>query len=133
MNKSDGELISAAIRTQSEYLSSLKYIKQRTQQWKIPVKRVSSLTKEGIEDLWSTISSFHHFTLESGQFMSRRKEQQRAWLHTHLQEAIMKAFTGTQGLDRVLLEAEKSVMNGVTSPGAACDQVMQKYREILKQ
>ena len=132
VNKSDGELIPAAIRTQSEYLSSLKYVRQRTHKWQIPVKRVSSLTKEGIEDLWKSFSHFREVTLETGQLLLRRKEQQRAWLHAHLQEAVMKAFANTEGLDKVIQEAEQNVMNGVISPGSACDDVMKKYRHIVK-
>ncbi|XP_047737895.1 methylmalonic aciduria type A protein, mitochondrial-like [Hyalella azteca] len=132
VNKSDGDLLPAAMRTQADYLSSLKYARPRWRDWRVPVLRVSSVTCEGLEKLWATMTSYRKLMLTSGQLLQRRREQQRTWLHSHLQEAVMTEFMNTGGMAAVLADMEKKVSAGIVTPGNACDELVLKYKQLLK-
>jgi len=129
VNKSDGELVPAAIRTQSEYLSSLKYVRHRSLHWRVPVLRVSSLQRTGLEELWSSVQAFRSRMLETEQLVARRRQQQKAWLHSHLREALMQAFLQAPGVAGALREQEQRVLKGVTTPGRAAGVVLARYTE----
>ena len=73
VNKSDGAMIPAAIRTQSEYLSALKYSRHRSAHWGVPVMRVSSLRGEGMGEVWETCEGFREKMLLTEQLVSRRR------------------------------------------------------------
>ncbi|KAF2368632.1 SIMIBI class G3E GTPase ArgK/MeaB, partial [Trinorchestia longiramus] len=124
VNKSDGDLAAAAMRTQSDYLSSLKYARPRWHGWRVPVLRVSSLTGEGLENLWSTMTQFKSHMFSSGQFLQRRRDQQKTWLHSHLLDAVLEAFKNTSGMSEALAEMERKVVNGLVTPGSACDALI---------
>ncbi|KAG0711875.1 Methylmalonic aciduria type A, mitochondrial [Chionoecetes opilio] len=124
VNKSDGDLVPAARRMQYEYISALKFIRPKSKHWKTPVKRISSLTQEGIPELWELMQEFRHTMEESGEFVERRKTQRRAWLWTHLKDNLVSAFVGTPGMRERIREAETRAMEGVVSPGDAADQLL---------
>lgn len=131
VNKSDGELVSAAMRTQSEYLSSLKYTRKRTRDWQVPVLRVSSLQAQGIAELWDVAAQFRRVMLETEQLVQRRRQQQKAWLHTHLQEALIDAFISTPGINTIVKQQEHNILQGMTTPGKASDFIIATYKEFL--
>jgi len=132
VNKSDGDLVPAAMRTQAEYLSSLKYTRHRSQHWRVPVLRVSSLQRTGLEQLWRAVEDFRRSMLETEQLVRRRKAQQKAWLHSHLQREAMQALLGAAGVRQELELQEARVEEGLTTPGKAADAVMRRYLECVK-
>ncbi|MPC21887.1 Methylmalonic aciduria type A, mitochondrial [Portunus trituberculatus] len=124
VNKSDGDLVAAARRMQYEYISALKFIRPKSASWKTPVKRISSLTQDGIPELWQVMLEFRHSMERSGEFVGRRRTQRRAWLWTHLKDNLVAAFRDTPGMMQRIREAEGRAMEGVVSPGDAADQLL---------
>ncbi|XP_076033460.1 mitochondrial ribosomal protein L16 isoform X3 [Oratosquilla oratoria] len=133
VNKSDGDLVAAAHRMQYEYISALKYIRSRNKQWKAPVKRVSSVTGEGIEELWEILQKYRKTMENSGDFLSRRQTQQKSWMWTHLNENLMSVFMQTYGMKQILKERERQVMLGMISPGDAADSLLQEFLKTINQ
>ncbi|XP_063841879.1 methylmalonic aciduria type A homolog, mitochondrial-like [Scylla paramamosain] len=124
VNKSDGDLVAAARRMQYEYISALKFIRPKSACWKTPVRRISSLTQEGIPELWQVMLEFRRTMEDSGEFVGRRKTQRRAWLWTHLRDNLLAAFRDTPGMRERIQEAEVQAMEGTVSPGDAADQLL---------
>ncbi|KAK3863031.1 hypothetical protein Pcinc_031157 [Petrolisthes cinctipes] len=133
INKSDGDLVPAAMRMQYEYISALKYIRPKTQHWSTPVKRISSLTGEGIPELWNLILKHRTAMEESREFESRRRLQQRAWLWTHLKDNLMSSFMAAPNMKNILKDMEEEVMKGTISPGDAADVLLQQHLQALHQ
>ena len=130
VNKSDGDLVPSAVRTQGEYMSSLKYIRQRSRDWKVPVLRVSSLQKDGICDLWSSMKDFRSIKMANGEFLLKRQQQQKTWLHNHLHDAVMDVFMKSPGVSAYVNYIENKVTSGLITPGNACDEIIEYYRNI---
>ncbi|KAG7170735.1 Methylmalonic aciduria type A protein-like 1 [Homarus americanus] len=133
VNKSDGDLIPAARRMQYEYISALKYIRPKSKHWSIPVKRISSLTGEGIDELWDLMQKYRKIMEDCGKFVSCRRSQRRAWLWTHLKDSLVSTFINSSGLKEKIDQIEQEVMDGVLSPGDAADILLQEHIDVLKQ
>ncbi|XP_067661428.1 methylmalonic aciduria type A protein, mitochondrial-like [Haliotis asinina] len=127
INKSDGDLVAAARRIQAEYVSALKFMRQRSKVWKPKVKRISSLTKEGIPELWNIMVNYKTLTFESGELRMKREKQLKIWMWNHIQDYIMEAFYKQEGVAKKMDHLEKMVVRGVITPGHAADVLLKTF------
>lgn len=132
VNKSDGDLIPAARRMQYEYISALKYIRPKSKHWSTPVKRVSSISGEGIPELWDLMQKYKNDMVSSGEFIKRRQTQRRAWLWTHLKDSLVSSFVSSPGMKTKIREVEHKVMEEVLTPGDGADYLLQLHVDDLK-
>nr|XP_045581578.1 methylmalonic aciduria type A protein, mitochondrial-like [Procambarus clarkii] len=132
VNKSDGDLIPAARRMQYEYISALKYIRPRSKHWSTPVKRISSVTGEGIPELWQLMQMYKKSMEDCGEFLTRRRSQRQTWLWTYLKDSLISAFINAPGLRETINQIEDKVMDGVISPGDAADILIRQHIDSLK-
>lgn len=128
ITKADGDLLPAARRIQTEYLSALKLVRRALNYpWRPRVLRVSSLENEGIEELWDTMKEFHGVMKDTGEFENRRSDQQRTWLWTHLQWQLMHRFQSDAKMFEAISEAEEKVKEGKIAPGTASDWLIDSF------
>lgn len=132
VNKSDGDLVPAARRMQYEYVSALKYIRPKNKHWSVPVKRISSVTREGIPELWNLMQKHRKIMEDCGDFVSRRKTQQQAWLWSHLKDSLVSAFVSAPAMKEKIRMMEIKVIDGMLSPGDAADILLQQHIDELK-
>ncbi|EFX75918.1 hypothetical protein DAPPUDRAFT_226202 [Daphnia pulex] len=92
VNKADGDLMEAAMRMQYEYSSSLKFMRPISPNWRPKVLKVSSLTKEGLPELWALMQEFHQTMLRTGELLETRRKQQRVWMWNYITQHIMQVF-----------------------------------------
>jgi LAO/AO transport system kinase len=110
VNKADGDLMEAAMRMQYEYTSSLKFMRPISPNWRpkvltltikslnqfskdfvlFKVLKVSSLTKEGLPELWAVMQEFHQTMLRTGELLETRRKQQRVWMWNYITQHIMQ-------------------------------------------
>ena len=90
VNKADGDLAEAAMRMQYEYTSSLKFMRPISANWKPRVLKVSSITGDGIPELWSVMKQFHRVMNETGELLETRRKQQCIWMWNHITQLILQ-------------------------------------------
>ncbi|RXG53337.1 Methylmalonic aciduria type A protein, mitochondrial [Armadillidium vulgare] len=129
VNKSDGDLINAAMRVQYEYISALKYMPQKCLYWKPVVKRVSSVTGEGIKELWEIMINFKEKIITKGEFKRKREHQQKAWMWTHIQDNVANTFLKIPAIQEAIKVCESQVIGEVITPGQAADIILLKIIE----
>lgn len=54
--------------------------------------KVSSLTKEGIPELWTVMQEFHQKMIKTGELFETRRKQQRVWMWNYITQHIMQVF-----------------------------------------
>jgi LAO/AO transport system kinase len=54
--------------------------------------KVSSLTKEGLPELWSVMQEFHETMLKTGELVETRRKQQRVWMWNYITQHIMQVI-----------------------------------------
>ncbi|KAK3740727.1 hypothetical protein RRG08_048970 [Elysia crispata] len=127
VTKCDGDLLPAARRIQSEYISALKFMRPRSRVWKPQVTQVSSLEKTGIPELWDLTQEFRRLRLESGELLATRRKQLRLWLSSHVKDHIMARFQQHSQVHALLPSMEKMVMDGHITPGLAADYLLEVF------
>lgn len=127
VTKCDGDLLPAARRIQSEYISALKFMRPRSRVWKPKVTRVSSLEMTGVSELWGLTQEFKQKRLESGEFLATRRKQLRLWLASHVKDHIMGRFHKHPRVHALLPTMEQMVMDGNITPGLAADYLLEVF------
>jgi LAO/AO transport system kinase len=80
VNKTDGELESAARRTAADYSLALSVLRPRTQAWKVPVQLCSALIGQGVPEVWDHVERYMAALRSTGEITMRRTEQARVGL-----------------------------------------------------
>ncbi|XP_064636890.1 methylmalonic aciduria type A protein, mitochondrial-like [Lineus longissimus] len=132
INKSDGDLIPAARRIQSEYSSALRLIRRKNKAWRPKITRVSSKFGDRISDLWDIMEDFRETMLEEGELELRRKRQQKIWMWSQIKENILDMFRSSKQVKAVIPDLETRVMKGVITPGLAADILMREFKKSLE-
>ncbi|KAK4014426.1 hypothetical protein OUZ56_026949 [Daphnia magna] len=127
VNKADGDLVQAALRMQYEYTSSLKFMRPISQNWKPKVIKVSSLTGEGIPELWAVMQEFHQTMIKTGELFETRRKQQRVWMWNYITQHIMQVFREDPRVKSHIQEMEKNVEEGLMSAGQAAEILLRRF------
>ncbi|XP_046642451.1 methylmalonic aciduria type A homolog, mitochondrial-like [Daphnia pulicaria] len=127
VNKADGDLMEAAMRMQYEYTSSLKFMRPISPNWRPKVLKVSSLTKEGLPELWAVMQEFHQTMLRTGELLETRRKQQRVWMWNYITQHIMQVFREDPRVKRDIHEMEKNVEQGCMTAGEAAEILLHHF------
>ncbi|KAG1710485.1 Methylmalonic aciduria type A, mitochondrial [Nymphon striatum] len=127
VNKADGDLIPAARKIQTEYSSALRLMRPKTKFWRPKVKRVSSVTKTGLIELWDEIEDFRDIMIENNQLHQRRSQQRRVWMWNYINENILELFRNHPSIKESISNLEKDVISGKIMPGNAADLLISKF------
>ena len=72
VNKADGDLADAALRTAADYRNALRLLRPPSPNWRVAVERCSALTGEGIPEVWRTVERYREVLGATGEIASRR-------------------------------------------------------------
>ena len=91
VNKADGDLKPAAMRTCADYSGALRLLRHRPQDPDGFPKAVtvSALEEQGLRDAWDEMTKLTDWRREQGHFDSRRAEQQRYWFEEEVRQALL--------------------------------------------
>ena len=91
VNKADGDLKPAAMRTCADYSGALRLLRLRPQDPDGFPKAVtvSALEEQGLKDAWDEMTKLTDWRREQGHFDSRRAEQQRYWFEEEVRQALL--------------------------------------------
>lgn len=131
INKSDGDLIPAARRIQTEYTSALKFIRPKSKSWRPCTARVSSVTKEGLPELWEKMKEYRDKLTLSGDLERRRVKQHVKWMQNHVNDNIKALFSEHPAVKRMTPKLEFLVEKGAITPGYAADIILHEFSRSL--
>jgi LAO/AO transport system kinase len=123
VNKADGDNIKRATQAAGEYRSALHILTPRSEHWQPPVVTYSALTGSGIDVLWRKILDHRKAMIASGEFASRRREQQVKWMWSMLEQRIMARLRSDPSVRTKVKRIEAEVAAGRISPALAADQI----------
>lgn len=88
---------------------------------------MSSQTGQGVPELWDVMLRYHDAMLSSGELRTRRREQQKVWLWSLIQENALRHFQEHPEVRAALPEMERRVARGDVSPGLAADLLLRAF------
>jgi len=127
VNKADGDLVEAAFRMKYEYTSALKFMRPISKNWKPKVLRISSLTKDGLPELWDVMKEFHQTMIQTGEIYETRRKQQRVWMWNHITQHIIQVFRNDPKVKIHIRDIERQVELGLVTPGHAAETLLSYF------
>jgi len=129
VNKSDGEELSLARRTQSDYAHALALLRPARAGWHAKVLPASALTGQGIAEVWQAVLE-HQTTLEAaGELAAKRRSQARAWMWSLVDETLRDGFRDHPAVAERIPVLEREVEEQKTTPAAAARALLEAFRD----
>lgn len=128
INKADGDNIKKANQAKLEFNRALHLFPPKKSNWQPKVTTCSAITKEGISEIWNTISDYTETTSATGFFQERRKEQNQFWMMETIDEHLKSNFYNHPEIIGQLVQIKKAVQNDEISPFAAAQFLLNEYK-----
>lgn len=119
VNKSDGDNKHRAFVARGDYEQILHYLRPATRGWTSRAYTCSSITGEGVGEIWQVIERFKETLQESGYFNERRQEQTLAWVRQMVDEYIYNLVYQNAGVQAKIVEVNNEVSAEVIPPTMA--------------
>src|SRR6056297_1369542 len=126
INKADGDLKAAAVRTCADYAGALRLLRKRPQDPKGFPKAmtVSALEEAGFEPAWHEMQALTDWRRENGFFDTRRAEQARYWFGEEVRHALLAQLeTGVARAEMARLA--EAVAEGEIAIGLAAREMVE--------
>ncbi|MFP4569431.1 methylmalonyl Co-A mutase-associated GTPase MeaB [Rhodosalinus sp.] len=124
VNKADGDLKAAAVRTCADYAGALRLLRRRPEDPEDFPKAltVSALTGEGLDAAWAEMQALADWRRRHGHFAARRAAQDEAWFAAEVREGLLARLTRDPATRARMAEMTARVRAGEMTPeGAAAD------------
>ena len=132
INKADGDNINKAKLAKTEFNRALHLFPAKNSGWIPSVSTCSSMTKEGINEVWDNIAQYVTLVKENHYFENKRQEQNQYWMLETINEQLKNNFYNLPEIIELLETNKKAVSNNELSPFAAAMQLLDKYSECNK-
>lgn len=127
INKADGDNLIKARAARMEYEQALHYLAPATKGWTTHAYTCSSLTGDGIPEIWGVIEDFCETTKGSGVFQARRQSQVRDWLHVMVEEELKARFYQHPNVLYILPTLEQAVIDGAMPVTTAAKELLKGF------
>ncbi|MDF2140913.1 methylmalonyl Co-A mutase-associated GTPase MeaB [Paenirhodobacter sp. CAU 1674] len=126
VNKADGDLKPAAMRTVSDYAGALRLLRKRPQDPEGFPKAlpVSALAEDGLAKAWDEMRTLAEWRRENSHFARRRAEQSRHWFETEVREGLLARLTADAAVRAKLQALGDAVAAGQAAPAAAAAEML---------
>src|SRR5436305_294009 len=123
INKADGDNVKRANLAAAEYRRALHILTPRSELWHPPVITYSALTGSGIDGLWQKILDHRGAMNASGEFASRKRQQQVKWLWSMLEQRMLARLRADPTVRAKDKKIEAEVADGRIAPALAAEQI----------
>ncbi len=127
INKADGENITKAELTASQYRNAIHYIQPYTEGWEARVLTCSAIKGINIDTIWNLINEYIAFLKENDLFDKRRNQQILEWVYSIIQEELIQNFYNDAKVKSKIKEIEPKVLSGATTPTSAVSELLNTY------
>ena len=125
VNKADGDLKPAAMRTMADYAGALRLLRRRPQDPDGFPKAmcVSALQDDGLGTAWAEMQALTAWRRANGHWAGRRAEQARHWFEEEVRQGLLAALTRAPARD-LLVALGADVARGSLTPEAAAAELL---------
>jgi len=131
VNKADGDLKPAAIRTCADYAGALRLLRKRPQDPEGFPKAmtVSALEEEGLKTAWTEMQALAEWRREAGHFDARRAQQARHWFEEEVRHGLLARLDSDPEMRARLSELGEKVAQGEASIAGAARDMLSALRQ----
>jgi len=110
VHKADGDRRALAESSRAEFELALHYLQPATEGQTAGAYTASSVTGEGIDEIWHVIEEFHARLSADGGLRRRRREQERTWMHQLILERLRADFLARPEVQALLPRLEQAIL-----------------------
>ena len=125
VNKADGDMKAAALRTCADYAGAVHLLRRRAQDPEgFPkVSPVSALTLDGLATAWADMQALADWRKATGHWTAARTAQSRHWFEAEVRYGLLTVLT-KEPLQSLMAAKSDEVARGLLSPEAAAMAVL---------
>ena len=127
INKADGDNINKSRLAKAEFNRALHLFPAKKSGWIPMASTCSSYTKEGIMEIWETITKFKTLIHSNNYFEQKRHEQNQFWMLETINTQLQSNFYNHPKIIKLLEKNKKAVQNDEISPFAAAMNLLNAY------
>ncbi|MGO4913890.1 methylmalonyl Co-A mutase-associated GTPase MeaB [Pseudogemmobacter sp. W21_MBD1_M6] len=126
VNKADGDLKSAAMRTCADYAGALRLLRRRPQDPEGFPKAatVSAIDETGIAGAWAEMRTLVDWRRAQGHWASRRAAQARFWFEEEVRLGLLAQLTAQPETRKMMADLGEKVGQGALTPAAAAQKLL---------
>ncbi|MBD3786512.1 MAG: methylmalonyl Co-A mutase-associated GTPase MeaB [Sphingomonadales bacterium] len=126
VNKADGDLKPAAMRTVSDYAGALRLLRHRAQDPDGFPKAlpVSALEEAGLAKAWDEMRALADWRRAEGHFARARAEQARYWFETEVREGLLARLGSDPEIRAMMARLGAAVAAGQAAPAQAAAEAL---------
>lgn len=126
VNKADGDLKAAAMRTCADYAGALRLLRKRPQDPEGYPKAmtVSALEEDGLQTAWEEMQAVTDWRREVGHFERCRADQARYWFEQEVRQALLSRLDTAEARAEMAAKST-AVAEGKMTPAAAARDLLQ--------
>jgi len=129
VNKADGDQITLAAQTMSDYRSAVQFLASRFNGWQTPVMSCSSINNEGIVEAWAQVDAFKKILSETGQLQQNRADQAKSWMWSEIAESLVADLKADERVKVLIPEMESAVLRSKLPATAAAQRAIDLYKK----
>lgn len=130
LTKTDGGNEARNERAAADLRRAIALLPPRDNGQRPAVHLVSAVSGRGIAALATALEEAAARDAASGHTAARRREQDRWWMHSAVQEALVQALYGDERMQAAIRTAEQAVLAGEQSPFDAADGLLRLFRTV---
>ena len=134
VNKADGDNRPKALVARADFDQMLHYLRPATEGWHSRAYVCSSVTGEGVPEMWDVICQFKENVTASGVFERRRREQNIDWVSTMVDEFLHDVIERNPVIVTARSRVNSGVADGSMTPTAAAREIISAIeKELFKE
>ncbi|MGB7322053.1 MAG: methylmalonyl Co-A mutase-associated GTPase MeaB [Albidovulum sp.] len=130
VNKADGDLKMAAMRTCADYAGALRLLRKRPQDPEGFPKAmcVSAAEAVGLDQAWAEMQALAGWRQETGHFTTRRAAQARHWFEEEVKQGLLARLSADPDVKAHMESLGRDVEAGRAEPARAAAEVLARLR-----
>lgn len=133
INKADGDNLAEAKKAKANYQNALHLFPLSENNWVAPVLTGSSITGDGLPEVWKSILEYERKMKFNGFWNQNRANQRVKWLDEHVNFLLRKAFLDQPKIQKMLASEKEKVRSGELSPLTFARELTRVFLTNLKQ
>jgi LAO/AO transport system kinase len=127
INKADGDNKGKAERARREYANALHLFPASADGWTPPVMTCSSLSGEGIAEIWDVVLKHRQLLQQNGFLAQRRSFQALDWMQELVMMGLQESFGADPRVATRLPQLREEVRRGQITPFAASRELLRIF------
>ncbi len=129
VNKADGDLAAAALRTRADYAGALRLLRKRAEDPEGFPKAltVSAVTGDGLPEAWAEMQALAGWRRDTGHWQTRRAAQARRWFEEELRQSLLDRLSADPRVAAAIAGIEEDLASGRLAPSVAAQQVLARF------